>query len=169
MPAVTPVSLTDKAVPSNSAPVPVAPQVRSVESVPAGGSVPVSSQMKDAKEVSSPVTAVAAGQRASVANGPKNPWAAYMALVRSLIERKKFYPPLARRAGMEGTVILRVILDRNGAIRSKAVIRSSGRSLLDNAGLQTVSAIDTFPPVPKDIGGDDVTLEVPVTYRLGGH
>jgi protein TonB len=125
--------------------------------------------MKDAKEVSSPVTAVAAGQRASVANGPKNPWAAYMALVRSLIERKKFYPPLARRAGMEGTVILRVILDRNGAIRSKAVIRSSGRSLLDNAGLQTVSAIDTFPPVPKDIGGDDVTLEVPVTYRLGGH
>lgn len=161
-------------VASASAPLlPVTPQ--SVKMVPAPASrlqPPASSvqttvrgEVRQAPSVviSAPVSREV---QASVSQSADDARAAYLSQVRGIIDRKKFYPPLAQRSGMEGTVILRFILARNGVIRSTAVIRSSGRPLLDNAGLQTVESITTFPSLPKEIQGDEVTLEVPVTYRL---
>ncbi|MCM2272604.1 MAG: energy transducer TonB [candidate division Zixibacteria bacterium] len=48
---------------------------------------------------------------------------------------KPDYPSIARQAGLEGTVIVKVLVDKNGAVRDAKVARSSGYAALDNAAI----------------------------------
>ncbi|HLU40385.1 MAG TPA: TonB family protein [Planctomycetota bacterium] len=48
------------------------------------------------------------------------------------------YPWLARRRGWEGTVVVQVRVDADGAVGAAAVVRSSGRAALDEAALAAV-------------------------------
>ncbi|MEW6293883.1 MAG: TonB family protein [Pseudomonadota bacterium] len=48
------------------------------------------------------------------------------------------YPPLSRRMGEEGTVVLRVELDEQGKVCAARVSGSSGFERLDNAALEAV-------------------------------
>lgn len=48
------------------------------------------------------------------------------------------YPPLARRMGEEGTVVLRVELDEHGKVYAARVTGSSGFTRLDEAALEAV-------------------------------
>jgi len=73
---------------------------------------------------------------------------------------------MARKGRMEGTVRVRFILGRDGGIRRTEVVQSSGRGLLDRATLQTISRIERFPPLPAAIEGNELSIEVPVSYRL---
>ncbi len=45
------------------------------------------------------------------------------------------YPPAARRAGLEGTVIFSVVVDASGKPQSASVKTSSGHAILDNTAL----------------------------------
>lgn len=91
---------------------------------------------------------------------------AYLAVIRGMIDQRKEYPLMARKGRMEGTVRVRFILDRDGGIRRTEVVQSSGRGLLDRATLQTISRIERFPPLPAAIEGNELSIEVPVSYRL---
>ncbi|WP_235044914.1 TonB family protein [Geobacter sulfurreducens] len=90
----------------------------------------------------------------------------YQSVLRGLIERCKEYPPLARRGRMEGTAVVRVVLARSGAVRRDEVARSSSHALLDNAALRAVRTVGRFPAVPPELGGEELTFEVPITFRL---
>lgn len=92
----------------------------------------------------------------------------YQSVLRGLIERCKEYPPLARRGRMEGTAVVRVVLARSGAVRRDEVARSSSHALLDNAALRAVRTVGRFPAVPPELGGEELTFEVPITFRLTG-
>lgn len=94
--------------------------------------------------------------------------ARYLAVVRGMIEKFKEYPVMARRGRMEGTVVVRFVLVRSGVVREAAVIRSSGSGLLDAAALRAVRSAGGFPPVPAEIAGSDITMEVPLIFRLVG-
>lgn len=91
---------------------------------------------------------------------------AYLAVIRGMIDQRKEYPLMARKGRMEGTVRVRFILGRDGGIRRTEVVQSSGRGLLDRATLQTISRIERFPPLPAAIEGNELSIEVPVSYRL---
>ncbi|MBI5655662.1 MAG: energy transducer TonB [Geobacter sp.] len=91
---------------------------------------------------------------------------AYLAVIRGMIDQRKEYPLMARKGRMEGTVRVRFILGRDGGIRRTEVVQSSGRVLLDRATLQTISRIERFPPLPAAIEGNELSIEVPVSYRL---
>jgi protein TonB len=91
---------------------------------------------------------------------------AYLALIRSLLEKNKEYPALARRAGIEGTVLVRFSLDRKGMIRQADISGTSGKSLLDQAAMRFVKSAARFPPLPESVKGNGMTLEVPIIYKL---
>ncbi len=75
------------------------------------------------------------------------------------------YPKRARRRGLEGRVLLRVIVDPEGRPAGLNVLKSSGHRLLDRAALRTVRVWRFFPARRN---GQTVTDEilVPIVFRL---
>ena len=90
----------------------------------------------------------------------------YLQRCRSLIEHYKEYPVMARRGMVEGTVVIKGALGRDGLLRRCIVTKTSGSSLLDNAALRAVRSVERFPPVPPELHGDELVFELPVSFRL---
>lgn len=79
--------------------------------------------------------------------------------------RQPEYPPMARRRGMSGTVLLKVLVDTEGRVADLAVERSSGHGLLDRAALQAVRQW-LFSPATDDGVPVAMWVTVPITFRL---
>jgi TonB family protein len=85
---------------------------------------------------------------------------------RVLREKKISYPISARRAGVEGVVELKLVIDRDGHVQSAELVRGPGYGL-DEAAL---SAIKEFIFSPAQIGDQTVAVRIIYKYRfkLGG-
>ena len=91
----------------------------------------------------------------------------YLSLIRSRILARRHYPPLARQRQQEGVVRVRFSLSPSGALHQGVeVVRPSGFNLLDEQARQCVLAASPFPPFPRDLNRDHLTIEVPIIYRL---
>jgi len=90
----------------------------------------------------------------------------YLQHCRSLIERNKEYPVMARKGRVEGTVIVRSVVARDGSLRQCLINRTSGAGLLDNAALRAVRNVGQFPPPPLELPGVELVLDIPITFRL---
>jgi periplasmic protein TonB len=78
-------------------------------------------------------------------------FAAYMRGWSDRVERigNLNYPEEARRRGLHGNVLLTVVLNLDGSIKSIEVIQSSGEKLLDAAAERIVRLAAPFPPAPQ--------------------
>lgn len=74
------------------------------------------------------------------------------------------YPPLARRRGLEGTVVLEALITPEGAVGGLTVHQSSGHPLLDEAALKSVKGW-RFEPGRR--GETPVAMPVLVPVRFG--
>jgi periplasmic protein TonB len=90
----------------------------------------------------------------------------YEALVIRLIEDHKKYPFAARKTGREGSCGRSFILDRNGSLKSVAVLTSCGSGLLDGAATCAITSVGTFPPLPKEIPGKEAKFNVIIRFTL---
>ena len=61
------------------------------------------------------------------------------------------YPDQARRAKLNGTLILDVVIDANGKLVKTDLRRSSGHQLLDDAAMRIVQLAAPFSPFPKKL------------------
>jgi periplasmic protein TonB len=93
----------------------------------------------------------------------------YQVLLKQLIEKYKEYPPMARKAGREGTCSVRCVIGRDGAIKDVSLIGSSGHEILDRSALRAVRSVGRFTSVPQEIEGGEIAFEVPISYSLGGN
>lgn len=100
------------------------------------------------------------------ADTPHPPAAAPRTLAGSALRRAQtalsehlFYPPEAVARGLEGEVILLLVLSDSGRLASASVARSSGHALLDQAALDAAQRIGALPGNPRQ------TL-FPVRFRL---
>jgi protein TonB len=88
--------------------------------------------------------------------------AAYVARVRELLGRHKQYPPLARRRGLEGTILLALRIDGEGRVVSAraedGALQPFARSALD-----AIERVGRFPSPPSGA----LSIEVPMRFRLG--
>jgi protein TonB len=75
------------------------------------------------------------------------------------------YPIESRRAGEEGTVVLKVRITSLGTVEDLSIKRSSGFSRLDAAAEQSVQKWSFRPAFVAGIAVSS-TVEVPVTFRL---
>jgi len=83
------------------------------------------------------------------------------ALIRDAIEKVKSYPLLARKKGIEGTVIIEFTINNEGYPKDIKIKKSSGSGILDSAALKTVTKAAPFPEV-------DGEIVVPITFKLTG-
>ncbi|MFQ5458560.1 MAG: TonB family protein [Myxococcota bacterium] len=84
-----------------------------------------------------------------------------LALIQTRIQQALYYPRVARRRGIEGTVHVRFGIRKDGRVDRLAIARSSGHRLLDRASLKTIERAQPLPFI-------DGALEVPVVFRLTG-
>ncbi len=66
---------------------------------------------------------------------------------------KPKYPRRARREGWQGTVVVQIVLNSNGTIRSLNLLKSSGYPVLDNAALNAVRGWVFSSNVPDGCSG----------------
>jgi|TARA_R110000851_G_scaffold276646_2_gene429589 protein TonB len=86
-------------------------------------------------------------------------------LMMKLNEAKR-YPSRARRSRHEGVAYLRFAMDREGAVLSASIERSSGYPLLDEETLELIERAQPLPKPPEDMAGESLEFVVPVEFFL---
>lgn len=77
------------------------------------------------------------------------------------------YPPMARRRGLEGIVLLEVLVDISGGVANLKIFTSSGHHVLDRAALK---AVRLWRFTPGAIAGKrhEMWVKVPVRFCVTG-
>ena len=86
---------------------------------------------------------------------------AHFVYIKEIIEKNISYPPMARKMGWQGKVVVSFIVCQDGIVESLEVVESSGHVLLDKNALQTIKHLEPFPGPPVR-----VKLVLPVTYKI---
>lgn len=72
------------------------------------------------------------------------------------------YPPEAKKANVEGPVVMDLIIDQNGRVRSVVLVRGPGSGLNEAA----LEAVKTFEFRPAKVGDQTVAVKIRYTYRF---
>jgi protein TonB len=82
------------------------------------------------------------------------------------LQKKINYPELARKAGIEGRVIVQFIVDKEGNVVNPSIVRGVHKSL-DEEAIRVVKQAD-FKPGMQDGKPVRVQYSLPITYKLSG-
>lgn len=72
------------------------------------------------------------------------------------------YPPEAKKNNVEGPVVMDLIIDQNGKVRSVVLVRGPGSGLNEAA----VEAAKSFEFRPAKVGDQTVAVKIRYTYRF---
>jgi protein TonB len=85
-----------------------------------------------------------------------------LSVISNIVQRHINYPPIARRMGWEGRVLIGFILEPNGDIRDLKVLKSCGYEVLDKEALDAIRrSYKDFPKPPVS-----VAVKLPINFRL---
>ncbi len=87
------------------------------------------------------------------------------ARIGEAVETHFYYPPLARRRGWEGEVVVAVRVDGDGRLSAIEVVASSGYRVLDSAAVDSLTRLARLPE-SSGLPAAGIELTVPVRYRL---
>jgi len=115
-------------------------------------------------------TAVASNAQQQVTKENAQPLAMNRARILSQLRHDLmqyfYYPPLARRKGMQGTVLLGFGISGQGTVRNIRVVKSSGYAILDLAAQDAMQRLQRLSWYAASMHGKDIDLELPVIFRL---
>jgi protein TonB len=139
--------------------------------VPAPASSPPASE---AAASAAPVAAVSApvaeAARPASAAPPPRPQSelldSYRQRLGELFARHQEYPRIAAMRGWEGEVRLRLKVARKGNLLGVVLDRSSGFDVLDQHALAMLEALASLPPLPDALEANEISVVVPVNYKL---
>jgi protein TonB len=90
----------------------------------------------------------------------------YLREICKLLEKHKDYPWMARQRHIQGVVVVVFTITSGGQIESYRISRSSGQDLLDEASRDTIRRVGKFPPFPAELNRQNLTIEIPLAFRL---
>ena len=82
------------------------------------------------------------------------------------IGKYKQYPKIAQMRGWQGEVIVELLLDGNGKLKSKKIITSSGYEVLDKQALEMIDKAAPFPSPPEALRASSFSITVPIPFKL---
>ena len=98
---------------------------------------------------------------------PKFDLRAYGKQIHQLVIKHRRYPRAARRLGLEGKVLIKISVLRNGQLAEDPIIyQSSGQKVLDKEALRMVRAATPLLPLPNEFEKDAASLVIPVQFSL---
>ena len=86
--------------------------------------------------------------------------------IRHDLSQYFYYPPHARRKGMQGTVLLSFGISGQGTVHDIRVVKSSGYAILDLAAQDAMQRLDKLSWYAALMHGKNMDLELPVIFRL---
>ena len=93
-------------------------------------------------------------------DSPPEPSGGFAAIQRNLV-----YPEIARRAGVEGTVIIHVLIDEKGNVVKTRVLKSLGNNGCDEAAIAAIKKTKWKPAMQRD-KPVKVWVSIPVIFKL---
>jgi protein TonB len=81
------------------------------------------------------------------------------------LQRYRRYPLQAQRRQQQGTVVLRIQLNRHGQVLAQTIVTSSGYSVLDQAAQATVTRAEPLPALPEG-SLEQWVINLPVVFAL---
>ena len=75
------------------------------------------------------------------------------------------YPPIAQENGIQGTVVVQFVVEKNGSLSDVKVIRSKDPSL-DNEALRVVRNMPKWKPGKLNGSPVRVSFTLPITFKL---
>jgi len=116
--------------------------------------------------VSAPARTSVKGKAAAEASGPETTLAPLPIVPPKAVYRAApIYPAEARMKGIEGTVVLRALINEKGELLRAQITRSSGSIALDDAAMSALSEWK-FSPAARGAGPITSWLEVPFRFIL---
>lgn len=97
---------------------------------------------------------------------PAGPPPDYLALLQARLARFKVYPRAAQLAREEGTVLLRFVVARDGAVVSWRIERGSGHEILDRQVATMIERAAPMPPMPDSVPGERLDVALPILFAL---
>jgi protein TonB len=85
---------------------------------------------------------------------------AYLGTLSKSIERSKVNP----RSRQAGTVMVRFTVGPDGNLISRAVEKSSGSKVLDDAAVAALDRAAPFPPMPQNVAQGPIQVSVPFEF-----
>ena len=90
----------------------------------------------------------------------------FRAMVRTKIERSKFYPRWARERGFEGVVGVRFVVHPDGGVTDVKVVRPCHCEVLNKAACEAIMKAAPFNPRPIEVADKEMAMEIDISYRL---
>ena len=128
--------------------------------VPTGPPSPPETPSRPATE---PGTSTSAGEKDTFDR--KGALRAYIRTLSSAVKKRYKYPRAARRAGLEGRVVVKLVLDGQGRVLQVDLASSSGHAILDNAALEAARSVKVLPAAPRALEWGKKAIKVPFTFR----
>lgn len=91
---------------------------------------------------------------------PPQPIGGFLAIQKNLV-----YPEIARKAGVEGTVFIKVLVDAKGNVVGTDVIKSLGNNGCDEAAIKAIKSVKWKPAMQRD-KPVKVWVSIPVRFVL---
>lgn len=79
---------------------------------------------------------------------------------------KPYYPESARKQNQEGTATVKLLVLRDGTVKSVSIERSSGFSALDDQAMKIIQEAKWAPAIATTGEPMDSTLVLPIVFRL---
>lgn len=92
----------------------------------------------------------------------------FVARLLAQLNRFKQYPLAARKAHIQGVVMLHFVMDAQGRVLRADIAKSSGRPVLDAEALALIQRAQPLPPLPADYPTPTLDAVVPVEFSLNG-
>ncbi len=90
----------------------------------------------------------------------------FLSRILSRIEKAKNYPLVAKRRGMQGEVVCRFVITKDGVLKDAVVISSSPHSILDRAALDAIKKAVPYPAFPEFYKEESLTSSVTIRFEL---
>ena len=136
--------------------------------LPVEKSVVAERRLPTVKELLPPLTYSSTGARSGAPGSLNTNDPAYMNYfnrIKHAINQKWEYPELAKRYGLQGTLLLEFAVGANGQIEQLRLVRSSGSQLLDDEALRAIKAAAPFPPIPVWIKSTPLPISATMEYH----
>lgn len=91
---------------------------------------------------------------------------AYLGRLLGQLNRYKQYPREARRARIQGVVMLHFVMDAQGKVLNFDIAKSSGRPVLDAEALALIQRAQPLPALPADYPTRTLDAIVPIEFTL---
>ncbi len=127
-----------------------------------------SSPTRDAQaappSLASPATPSTSAPTNAPAPAPGDLTGAWHSALAAWLQGHKTYPDAARRDGVEGRVVVRFAIDRDGLVKDVTLVRGSGYPVLDDAAMALLRG-SRLPPPPAT-APETTSITLPIRYSL---